>query len=143
MTPILPGARPWVARWGEDPWSFNVDAEDDGSGGDGMPGRAMVAGAILRWARTAPDATPADAAMVFNLRPSFAEDAMRPDLFSPSSLAEAVQTWSALVAEPTSVALASAVFGVPPWEILEAVRGHYYMFVEIRDGVPFIGHEGE
>lgn len=143
MTPILPGARPWVARWGEDPWSFNVDAEDEDSGGDGMPGRAMVAGAILRWAQATPEATPEDAAMVFNLAPGFARDAMRPDLFSASSLSEAVQIWSALVAEPTSASLASAVFGVAPWEILEAVRDHYYMFVEMRDGAPFIGHEGE
>lgn len=136
----------WLRHWGDDPWSFNLSSiDEDGEDveGSGMPGRALVAGAVLTWARTVPSATPEMVATVFNIPLGFAVDALRPDLYHPSELAEAVQMWSLLLGGEVAVGLASATFAVPPVVIVSLVHDHHYMFMDMRGGVMCIGHEGE
>ena len=138
---------PWIRRWGDDPRSWNIDAADeDGEvlgSGDGMPGRSLVGGALSLWLRANPGGSPADAAVTFNLPIGFAVDALRPDLFGPADLDEAVQTWSLLLAGDVPIGLAACVFGVRPVDVLDAMSSHFYMFVDTVGGVAMIGHEGE
>lgn len=140
---------PWVTHWGEDSWSWNVDLDDDdgdGGGGverDGMPGRALVAGAIALWGSAGSPVSPAIIASVFNLPLVLAEDVMPSGRFAPCDLAEALQVWSLLCAGDSSVETACVVFGRSPRAVLDAVETHPWMYVESRAGSLCIGHEGE
>lgn len=134
---------PWVRFWGDDGWSWNIEETDEGTEGSGMPGRGLVAGAVLYWLEANPGTTVADVASVFNLSVPFAEDVMRPDIFSSTSLSEAIQVWSILIGGEVPVGMASAVFAKSPMEVLAAIEDHPWMYTELRGGVICIGHEGE
>lgn len=144
LSPIC--STPWVRHWGDEGWSWNLSKEsEDGQDieGSGMPGRGLVAGAILRWMEMHPDASVKQVASVFNIGEGFALDAMRPDIFSPCGLDEALQVWSLLVGGEVPVLLAAVVFARAPMEVFRAIDAHYYMYVDYRGGVACIGHEGE
>lgn len=137
---------PWVRHWGDDAWSWNVTGLDDDDvevDGSGMPGRGLVAGAVLFWMDRNPWASATDVSVVFNIGVPFAEDVMRPDLFGSSDLSEAIQVWSILIGVEVPIDLAASVFARPPVEIIAAIGDHHWMYVERRGGVLCIGHEGE
>lgn len=152
MTPGLDSlARtPWVTSWGADGWSFNLpsDASDEDEGdpasdGSGLPGRDLVGCAMRRWSDASPDADAALAAAVFNLPRPLADDVFRAPGFDASDLTDAVMVWSSCVGASVPVDMAAIVFGTSVADVLAAVDGHYWMYVERVGGVSCIGHEGE
>lgn len=141
---------PWIRRWGADEWSWNFatgeDEDDDAvSDGSGFPGRGIVGSALSFWLLKFPEGSAESASCVFNLPIALAQDALRPDLYAPCDLAQAVQTWSLAIAygEDPSIMAASCIFATNPGTVIEAIRSHPWMYAEARNGVMCIGHEGE
>lgn len=120
-----------------------MDVDDDEIEGSGLPGRALVAGALLRWSMSAPGASIDQAMLVFNLGRGFVVDALRPDLFGPCDLIDAVQTWSLCRGGTVPLLLACAVFAVRPVALMDMVRDHMWMSIGTADGQLCIDHEGE
>ena len=136
-------AAPWATGWGADSWTWNVEEDDDGREGDGMPGLGLVAGAVSLWLEGRPSASADDVASVFNLPLHMADDVMPGCGVSACTLGEAVQVWSILNGGDSRVDTACVVFGRPPSEIIAAVEEHAWMMVERRGDALCIGHEGE
>lgn len=146
MTSSPSQRRPWVSHWGDDPLSFNLWEEgEDGIDveGSGMPGRELVAGAVLFWLRDHPEASAETVAQTFNLGTAFALDVMRPDLFNPCDPKEAIQVWSLLLGGDVRITTASAMFNLDPGLVVDMIEEHPWMYIQMIAGVPCVGHEGE
>lgn len=151
---------PWVTRWGRETDSWNVtelndenpeqDAEGGDSDGSGMPGRWLVGQAVARWSLTQPvEPTAEMVASVFNLPIELARDCMGIALHAIGTLGTALQVWSALQDqrwEGQTVGAAALAFHLAPAPIIEAVEGHFWMYLDGDRADPAnltIEHDGE
>ena len=134
---------PWVSRWGYNPDGWNIDDDDFDGEGDrsGLPGLSLVASAVACWL-TAPGASSADVASVFNLPQSLADEIASTKVEEPASIDSAIQTWSLLQGGTTYLAEAAEVFRLPFDMIERLVEGHMWMFVREDLLGRYIGHDG-
>lgn len=148
-------------HFGREENGWDLGEGDDGEAivdGDGAPGRVLIASALNAFADCWGDFDPETAARIFNLPLAMIEEAAAGYVLPPfesdpldvtlTDLGTAIQVLTGCRSHFGSedVALIAKLLNQPWTRIVEAVGGHYWMFIQGHGDDPaklYIEHEGE